>query len=134
MRVFRGTWLALALAGCGGQSEAERAVAATLGEPATAKFQQVRDRGDFVCGQVNARRGARMSGYIDFVYDTKRRLALVDPMGQAAEASDPADPACRKPLSYQSVDERLNCQWAPERQREAERQRAFDALYDSACR
>lgn len=75
-----------------------------------------------------------MTGYADFVYDEARGLALVDPKGQAASASDPNDPACSKPLSYQSVDERLNCQWAPERQREAERQRAFDALHESACR
>lgn len=124
--------LAAALAGCGDRA-AEDAVAATLPNPDSATFQAVREAGDHVCGEVNSRDGeGNLTGYARFVYDNGTKVALVDPR-DASPALAPPDPACGKPLSYQSVAERLNCEAAPQLRGQADRQRDFDRLWAQAC-
>lgn len=118
------------LPGCG-EGAAERAVATALGD-SEARFQAVRDRGDFVCGEVNGAEQRR--GYSRFVFDEGVGAAFIDPgLTNVHVATTSPDPACRKPDAYQSVDERLNCAAAPALERDAQRQLAFDRLWEQAC-
>jgi predicted small lipoprotein YifL len=126
--------LFLWLAGCGSKDPQE-AVAAALPDPASARFQNVRDRDDHVCGEVNGRdaRGG-LSGYRRFVYDKGSEAALVDPgLRDEPPPASTANPACAKPFAYQAVDERLACAAAPAQQAGSERQREFEDLWRRAC-
>jgi hypothetical protein len=122
----------LALGGCGA-SEAERAVAMRSGD-ADAKFQALRTRGGFVCGEVNARneQGLR-NGYLRFVFDRAKSAAFLDPGAVPAIAVDADEATCRKPLSYQTVDERLSCAKRPRLESDLRRKREFEQLWARAC-
>ncbi len=126
--------LCLWLAACSGEDPKD-AVAAGLADPRSARFQSVRDRGDHVCGQVNSREPpGGYGGYRRFVYDKESEVAAVDPgVDEPVERARQLDAACAKPFAYQSVDERLTCAAAPERQAGSDRQRAFEALWRRAC-
>jgi hypothetical protein len=126
--------LCLGLAACGGDDPKD-AVAASLADPRSARFQFVRDSGDHVCGEVNSREPpGGYGGYRRFVYDNESQAAVIDPgLEDAAGQAGPPDPACAKPFAYQSVEERLTCAAAPERQAGSNRQRAFEALWRRAC-
>lgn len=72
--------LALSVGGCGGPvSDAKRAAAALLKDPASAQFREVRQGGPLVCGEINGRNtyGA-YSGFTRFVYDG--RGAQIEPV------------------------------------------------------
>jgi hypothetical protein len=127
-------FLGLCLAACGGEDPKE-AVAAGLADPPSARFQSVRDRGDYVCGEVNSReRPGGYGGYRRFVYDKGSETAAIDPgLDEPAEQVGPQGPGCAKPFAYQSVEERLTCAAAPERQAGSNRQRAFEALWRRVC-
>jgi hypothetical protein len=124
-------WL-LVLGGCGA-SEAERAVATRSGD-ADAKFQALRSRAGFVCGEVNARneQGLR-NGYLRFVFDRAKSAAFLDPGAVPAIAVDADEATCRKPLSYQTVDERLSCAQRPRLESDLRRKREFEQLWAQAC-
>lgn len=127
--------LALApLASCA-DSGPEADVAALFADPGSARFQSVRQSGDFVCGEVNARTPqGSYSGYKRFVHDRKSKRSLVDP--GKSERSAPAGhngPDCSKAFAYQTSDERFSCAYAPVQQQEVDRQRQFEELWASAC-
>lgn len=125
---------AFGLASCA-ETDVETAVAALLADPASARFQALRDHGNHVCGEVNGRdeRGV-YRGYRRFVYDEGAGMALIDPQVALDMAGvDHAGPACRKPASYQSVDERLACADAPRLRGEQDRQRGFERLWNRMC-
>jgi hypothetical protein len=126
--------LFLTAIGCADEEPME-SVAATLSEPASARFQSIRERGDYVCGEVNGRTGSSVySGYRRFVYDERGRRAMVDPrLAPGGKTSRASGSGCDKPFAYQSVEERLTCAEAPAQQPRADRQREFDALWSSAC-
>lgn len=128
-------FLVLVLAACADKDPRD-AVAATLPDPGSARFQSISDRGDHVCGEVNSRTGqGGYTGYTRFVYDKESEAALVDPGLQAATPpAGPPDAACSKTFSYQTVEERLACAAQPEAQGSSNRQRAFDALWERVCR
>lgn len=60
--------LLIALAGCGGAySEAQEAAAYNLADPDSAKFRELRQYDDYVCGEINSRNQAgAYSGYRPF--------------------------------------------------------------------
>lgn len=119
----------LALGGCG-QGEAEKAVSGAIADPA-ARFQSVRNRTGFVCGEVNGRGGP---GYVRLVYDEETGAAFVDPGEASAQLSaSRADAACGKPFAYQSVEERLGCAAAPRQESEIRSKRSFETLWRKAC-
>lgn len=123
----------LAAAACA-DSEPKDRVAELFPEPASAKFQGIVERGDYVCGEVNGKNDGRYTGYRRFVYDRQTKRALMDP-GVAPGNADSLAPnaACRRPLAYQTVEERLSCAEAPRSRLEASRQSDFDASWHRAC-
>lgn len=110
-------------------------VAALTADPASARFQAVREQGDSVCGEVNGKdRQGAYGGYKRFVYDRQTKAALIDP--GAVDLAKPArahDPACAKPFAYQTVEERLTCAYAPIQQQVSDRQLQFDDLWSRSC-
>ncbi len=107
-------------------------MADAIGDP-DARFQAVRGSGVFLCGEVNGGERAR-EGYVRFVYEEAAGAASIDPGdadGQLPIAV--GDPACGKSFAYQSVEERLGCAAAPERERKARLKREFEALWQRAC-
>ena len=125
-------WVAalLAASGCG-PSEAEREIAAILPGEDAPNFQNIRNRDEFVCGEVNA--PDDRSGYLRFVYDEESGTASIEKPGAAPTASVD-DAACGKRAAYQSVDERLACAHAPEVHEEVAERRRFERLWQANCR
>jgi hypothetical protein len=124
-------WLAC-LSGCG-EDPARKAVAASLSDPGSARFQSVREKQDHVCGEVNGRsEPGGQTGYRRFVYDRSSGAVSVE---AAAPTSAPSSPptGCDKPFAYQSVEERLACAAAPEARAEAERAREFARVWQKEC-
>ena len=126
--------LLASLAGCA-DDEPRTRVAALTAEPDSAKFQSVRDRGTYVCGEVNGKeRQGGYSGYRRFVYDRRKEAAIIDPVEQNVAAPPPnADTACAKVFAYQTVEERLTCAYAPAQQAGSDRQRQFETLWVDVC-
>ena len=122
------------LAACDGRSDVEEAVARTLPVPSSARFQSVREEGDYTCGEVNSENSAGgMTGYRRFVFDSRTRVAMID-AGREVDFDAPLDAAaCNKPQSYQTVAERLSCASAPDLQGRQERQRAFAQTWARVC-
>ena len=124
--------LLLWLSACGGNDPLD-AVAATLPDSGSARFQAVSDRGGHVCGQVNGKAaGAGYTGYRRFVHDKGSKVTRLDPQ----EASAPARAlfaACAQPVSYQTVDERLSCAAAPAEEAAARLQSEFEVLWQRSC-
>lgn len=117
-----------ALSGCG-EREAEAAVAASLGDPATAKFQSVERHGEQVCGEVNA----AGSGYARFIYRPGsapriERSAAYDET-QLAEF----DRTCGLIASGGSAFDRTVCEQARQARDALDAQRRFDALWQRSC-
>jgi hypothetical protein len=109
-------------------------VADLIGEP-EARFQAVRDRGDWVCGELNT--GARQAGtpgYRRFVFDATANLVAVDPMWRAAGRDLAPGHACAKRFAEQTVEERMTCGAAPDLQKEQQLQADFEALWAARCR
>lgn len=125
---------AAALSACGG-SPAEKAVASLFGDPGSVRFQSVRDRTRYVCGEVNGRGSDhRYQGYKRFVYAKGSEAALIDPHLASADRDIRISQAdCGKPAAYQSVDERMNCAWGPAAKAEANRQGSFEKLWRTVC-
>lgn len=120
------------IAGCA-EGAAERAVRAAVGDD-QARLQRLAERGDYVCGEVGQSRPTHDRAYIRFVYDERDGRALVDPGHVGVGPAMPfADPACRLPEAYRTVAERMSCAAAPELEAGAERQLAFEQLWDRAC-
>jgi hypothetical protein len=122
------------LSGCG-DNDPERAVAAMLPDPASARFQSVSRRGDHVCGEVNGRaaRGG-YTGYTRFVYDSASGVAALDPRLMAGPSTArPTKAACTKPVAYQTIDERFICAEAPAPVASADIQLEFNSLWQRNC-
>lgn len=110
-------------------------MAAQLADPKSARFQAVRSRAGHVCGEVNARDAAgAWQGYRRFLYDTGSGSAALDPRhAPAAGPAEAANPACAKPLSYRTVEERFACDTAPASGRAKAEQSAFDERWRRIC-
>jgi hypothetical protein len=126
--------LLIVATGCA-DDDPQASVAALTADPASARFQSVRERGEHVCGEVNAReRQGGYSGYRRFVYARRTKTGIIDPAAQQAGAAAPrAGPGCAKPFAYQSVEERLGCAYDPAQAEASERQRRFEKLWAAAC-
>jgi hypothetical protein len=120
------------LSACGGNDPPD-AVAATLPDPGSARFQAVSDRRGHVCGQVNHKTaGAGYTGYRRFVHEKGSGATRLDPQVASAPAH-PSVAACAKPVSYQTVGERLSCAAAPAQDAAVDLQSEFDALWRRSC-
>jgi hypothetical protein len=76
--------LILPLSGCSTEKrDAEIAVRKELTDPASAQFQNVVAKGEYVCGEVNSKN--KMGGYIGF------RHFYVDGRGKGAAVVDPRE-------------------------------------------
>lgn len=74
--------MALALVGCA-EAEAKRAVAEKLKDPSSAQFQNVRESGEYVCGEVNGKNSfGAYSGFRRFV---------AGPLGVTLEPEEPGE-------------------------------------------
>jgi hypothetical protein len=93
----------------------------------------VNDRGSHVCGELNGKgAGAGYTGYTRFVHDKASGATRLDPK-EAPALAPGTDEACAKPVSYQTVDERLSCAAAPAEEAAASGQSEFDALWRRSC-
>jgi hypothetical protein len=120
------------LSACGGNDPLD-AVAATLPDPGSARFQAVSDRGGHVCGHINGKAaGAGYTGYRRFVHDKGSRVTRLDPQ-EALAPAHPSVAGCAKPVSYQSVNERLSCAAAPAEEAAARLQSEFEVLWQRNC-
>ena len=126
--------LLIVATGCADE-DPEAIVAALTADPGAARFQSVREQGEHVCGEVNAReRQGGYSGYRRFVYTQQTKTAVIDPAApQGGAATPPPGSACAKPFAYQSVEERLSCAYHPARAEASEQQRRFETLWAAAC-
>jgi hypothetical protein len=104
-----------------------------LPDPKSARFQFVSDRGSHVCGEVNGKAsGAGYTGYTRFVHDKASGTTRLDPK-ELPGLVPSTNLACAKPLSYQTVDERLSCAAGPAEKAAAGLQSDFDALWRRNC-
>ncbi len=122
------------IGGCGGD-DAREAVASSFGDPGSARFQSVSERGDHVCGEVNGRGASGgYTGYARFVYDKRSAAALIDPrLGSEPAAARPPENSCSKTFSYQTVEERLACADRPVEMSRTNQQTAFNDLWARVC-
>ena len=120
------------ISGCG-EGAAKRAVAAALGD-SDARFQAMRQHGDYVCGEVHGKPFRQGRGYSRFVFDARADAAFIDPgLGRTQQTMRSTDSACRKPDAYRTVEERLACAAAPDVEREQQQKSAFEHLWRRAC-
>jgi|GEM_PF-5877043 len=104
-----------------------------LPEPESARFQSVSDGDGHVCGEVNSKApGAGYTGYRRFVHSKATGATRLDPQEAPVLAGPPAA-GCAKPVSYQTVDERLSCAAAPAGEASANLQSKFEELWLSNC-
>ena len=126
--------LSMLATGCA-NDDPQAIVAALTADPGSARFQSVRERGEHVCGEVNARgRQGGYSGYRRFVYAKRTKTGRIDPAAPQAEAPAPRPgSACTRPFAYQSVEERLGCAYDPAQAAASKQQGRFETLWAAAC-
>jgi hypothetical protein len=126
--------LLIVATGCA-DDDPEAIVAALTADPGAVRFQSVREQGEHVCGEVNAReRQGGYTGYRRFVYTQQTKTAVIDPAAPQVEAATPPPgAACAKPFAYQTVEERLSCAYAPATTAALDRHRDFETLWAATC-
>jgi hypothetical protein len=118
--------------GCGADP-AERKVADLIGDR-EARFQAVRDRGDWVCGELNSPASQPSPpGYRRFVFDAKASIVSIDPKRQVAGRPATENPACAKRFAEQTVEQRMTCAAAPDLRVAQQEQLNFDNLWIRHC-
>lgn len=121
----------LLLGGCG-ERDAERAVASTLAEPSSARFQSVEKRGDAVCGEVKASGEGGTAGYARFVY--QEGAATIEPRTRYTPADlGGFDATCRMLGGQGNGLDRQVCTRAAGARQAVDKARAFEALWRRRC-